>query len=281
MPPRSDPSRRGAPVISVSHLTALDASPEDFLDAAAAAGFTGVGLRIIPPSHTPDRWPVAGDGPRVRALRRRADDLGMRIFEAESFMATPDLDLDAMKRGFAAAAELGVSVVVAAGADPDEARRVDSYAALADLAAPYGIVVGMEFMAFRPMATLGDAMRTWRQVGKPNARLLIDALHLNRTGGTPADVAAIDPAAIGYIHICDAPATKSGDMDFATEARVGRLYPGEGALPLHALFDALPADVPVSLEAPVGGIAHLPAAERLKQAGARTLGFFAEREARR
>ena len=200
--------------------------------------------------------------------------------EAESFMAIPDLNLEVMKRGFASAAELGVSVVVAAGADPDEARRVDSYATLAELAAPYDIVIGMEFMAFRPMATLQDGLRTWRQVNRPNARLLIDALHLARSGGTPAEVAAIDRAAIGYIHLCDAPAQRPDGMDLATEARVGRLYPGEGALPLHDLFDVLPAAVPVSLEAPVGGLDHLPVAERLRRAGERTLGFFAERRRR-
>ena len=40
-------------MISVSHLTALDASPEEFIDGAAAAGFEGVGLRILPPRHAP------------------------------------------------------------------------------------------------------------------------------------------------------------------------------------------------------------------------------------
>jgi hypothetical protein len=64
------------------------------------------------------------------------------------------------------------------------------------------------------------------------------------------------------------------------EARTGRCYPGDGVLPLDALFDALPADVPVSLEAPVSADDRLPRDERLKRAGDKTLGFFARRRAR-
>ena len=135
-------------MISVSHLTALDASPEEFLDGAAAAGFEGVGLRIIPPKHTPAQWPVVGDKPRIKALRKRADDLGIRIFEAESFMMEADADMATLQRGLEAAAELGVSCLVSAGADPDEERLVAGYAALGEAAARFGIVAGMEFMAF-------------------------------------------------------------------------------------------------------------------------------------
>ena len=267
-------------MISVSHLTALDASPEEFIDGAAAAGFEGVGLRIIPPKHTPQQWPVVGDPARVRALRRRAEDLGIRIFEAESFMLEAAIDMDLMHRGFEAAAELGVSVVVSAGADPDESRRIDGYSALADMAAPYGTTIGIEFMAFRPMASLADGLRVWRRVGRPNARLLIDALHLDRSGGTPDDIARMDPAAIGYIHLCDAPATRPSGIDLATEARAGRLNPGDGALPLERLLDAVPADVALSLEAPVGHLTHLPPRERLRIAGERTLAFLARRRKR-
>ena len=268
-------------MISVSHLTALDATPEDFLEGAAAAGFDGVGLRIIPPKHTPSQWPVVGDWHRIKALRRQADDLGIRIFEAESFMMEAEVDMGALRRGLEAAAELGVSCLVSAGADPDESRLVAGYAALGEAAAEFGIVAGMEFMAFRPMRSLADAVRVWRKVGHPNARLLIDALHLDRSGGTPEDVGALGPNMIGYIHICDAPGARPTDLSLADEARTGRLYPGDGKLPLHRLFDVLPEGVPVSLEAPVGGYAPLPPKERLRIAGERTLGFFEERQRRR
>lgn len=67
--------------LCVSHLTALDASPETFVQAAAAAGFDAVGLRINPPPYTPDHWPVARDPVRTRRLRQQIDDCGLAVLE--------------------------------------------------------------------------------------------------------------------------------------------------------------------------------------------------------
>jgi hypothetical protein len=39
----------------------------------------------------------------------------------------------------------------------------------------------------------------------------------------------------------------------------GRLFPGEGELPLHELVDAMPAGSPLSVESPVAALARQPA----------------------
>src|SRR5690606_21816853 len=85
MPRRAELMRDAVPMICVSHMTALDAEPELMVEAAARAGFDGVGLRIFPPRHAPNQYPITGDAARSKALRRLADDQGIRIFEAESF----------------------------------------------------------------------------------------------------------------------------------------------------------------------------------------------------
>ena len=264
-------------MISVSHLTALDASPEEFIDGAAAAGFEGVGLRILPPRHAPMQS-VVGDQPRVAALRRRADDLGIRIFEAESFGMAADTDVEAMRPALAVAAELGAAYIVSGGIDDDEARLVAGYRALSAAAQSFGLGMAIEFMPSRPMRSLADAVRVLGKVAHPNARLLIDALHLARSGGTPEDVAAIDPALIAYIHLCDAPQKLATSL--TEESRRGRLYPGEGALPVARLMDVLPADMSTSLEAPHPAYFHLPPRERLRLAGEATLRFVAAARAR-
>jgi hypothetical protein len=51
-----------------------------------------------------------------------------------------------------------------------------------------------------------------------------------------------------------------------TEARTGRLFPGDGRLPLHDLVHALPTGVALSVEAPVSTLADVPAAERVRRA---------------
>jgi sugar phosphate isomerase/epimerase len=102
---------------------------------------------------------------------------------------------------------------------------------------------------------------------RANAAVLIDALHFSRSGGTPGDVAQVDPALFRYVQVCDAVPDMPRDVDgLIREARTGRLLPGEGTLPLAALVAALPAGTPVSVEAPSRATAHLPAVERAKRA---------------
>lgn len=264
--------------LGVSHLTAIDAPAEEFIDAAAAAGFDGVGLRVIPPRHAPTPV-IAGDKPRIAALRRRASDQGIRIFEAESFGLDGDTRVRDYLAALEAAAELGASCIVSGGIDPDEERLAKNYAELAELAQGFGLVMAIEFMPIRPMKSMADALRVIGKVRHPNARILIDALHLARSGGTPQDVSRVDPALIAYVQLCDAP--QPALQQLTEESRRGRLHPGEGGLPIAQLLAALPVDLPISLEAPHAYLGHLPAHERLRLGALATRGFLAEARARR
>ena len=104
---------------------------------------------------------------------------------------------------------------------------------------------------------------------RPNASVLIDALHFSRSGGLPAHVAQVDPSLLQYAQICDAGPDMPGPTDtpaLIREARTGRLLPGEGVLPLRELVAALPDTVPLAVEAPCRATAHLPAVERARRA---------------
>jgi sugar phosphate isomerase/epimerase len=263
--------------LCVSHLTAIDAPAEAFIDGAAAAGFDAVGLRVIPPRHAPTPV-IAGDRPRIAALRRRAADQGIGIFEAESFGLDADTRVRDYLPALEAAAELGARHIVSGGIDPDEARLATHYAELAELAQGFGLGMAIEFMPIRPMKSLADALRVIGQVGHPNARILIDALHLARSGGTPQDVARVDPARIAYLQLCDAP--QPALQALTEESRQGRLHPGEGGLPIAQLIEALPADLPISLEAPHAHLGHLPPHERLRLAGLASRRFLSGVRAR-
>jgi len=170
---------------------------------------------------------------------------------------------------------LGAQWIVSGGIDDDESRLAANYAKLAEAAAGFGIGMAIEFMPSRPMRSLADALRVLGKVDHPNAKLLIDTLHLQRSGGTPEDAGRVDPAKLAYVQVCDAASVESPAMRSALieESRSGRLYPGEGVLPLTRLYDLLPADIPTSLEAPHAHHAHLPPTERLKLAGAATVRF--------
>lgn len=263
-------------MISVSHLTALDAEPELMVETAARAGFEGLGLRIFPPSHAPDQYPIVGDWPRIRRLRTMAEDLGIRIFEAESFGIDKDFTPDPYARAVEAAAAIGAGVIVSAGIDDDAGRLAENYRWLAERAAEHDLLMVMEFMPYRGMRTLADALAMHRAVDHPNAKLLIDAIHLSRSGAGVADIAAIpDRSIIGHFHICDAPAVPPARLeDKLAESRSGRLYPGEGGLPLRELVELLPEGCPISLEAPHRDQQDWTPADRILSAGPATLGWL-------
>lgn len=139
----------------------------------------------------------------------------------------------------------------------------ESLAAVCDVAATYGLGVDIEFMGWRRVDSLGEAIRVLEAAQVRNGGVLIDALHLARTGGSPADLKAVSPGLIRSVQICDAPA--AGPCDEAgviREARSGRLPPGEGELPLPELVAALPAEAAISVEVPVESA--LPPERRLK-----------------
>ena len=127
----------------------------------------------------------------------------------------------------------------------------------------------LEFAIYTGVRTLAHAAHVVAQSKRANASVLIDALHFSRSGGLPAHVAQVDPALFRYAQICDASADMPGPGDtqaLIREARTGRLLPGEGVLPLAELVAALPATVPLAVEAPSRAVADLPAVERAKSA---------------
>jgi hypothetical protein len=80
--------------------------------------------------------------------------------------------------------------------------------------------------------------------------VLVDMLHLARSGGRPEDLSGVDPDALPYTQLCDAPAAPPGDDPglLIAEALQGRLLPGDGALPIREILASLPAGRPLSCE---------------------------------
>ena len=98
--------------------------------------------------------------------------------------------------------------------------------------APYGIAVDLEFMPFRPVQSLAHAVDVVTRADQPNAHILIDALHVFRSKSSPQEFAGLDPALLGPIQLCDAPAQAPPPDGLIVEARTRRLLPGDGELAL-------------------------------------------------
>lgn len=264
--------------MSLAHLTVLDADPVTLIEAAAAGGFDAIGLRVVPPVAGDVIVPVVGDLPLQRRIRERLRATGLFVLDIEAVWLQPHTEIDALRPALELGAELGARHVLTVGFDPDGTRLADTFGAFSAAAQDCGLRTMLEFIPYSTLPTLQSACDLLAAVKPADAGLLVDALHLSRSGGHPRDLAAYDPALFSYVHLCDAPAAIPPEGEIRPEARGGRLFPGEGGLWLDAFLDAFPPDTPVGIEAPNPAYAGRPAAERARRAGEATRGFIARHE---
>ena len=211
---------------------------------------------------------MLGDTPMMRETLARLADTGVAVFDFDIFRLRPDTDVDAFLPVLDAGARLGAKHLLVAVDDPDEARMVEVFGRACDAGARFGLTMNLEFMPWTGVKSLAQAQRFIRNVDRPNARILVDAIHLDRSAGTNAEVAGVPRGMLAYAQICDAPAERPKDLEtMLFQARFERLFPGEGGLDLLGLLKALPRDLPLSLEIPRTELAKtVPAAERARRA---------------
>ena len=254
--------------LSLAHLSVLDATPPELVTVAARAGFRKIGIRLYAtPSVGVPPYDMLGDTPVMRETLARLAHTGVSVLDVEFLRFEPEIE-EGIPEGFLeSAARLGAQHVLVMSAEPLEARTMERFCDLCERARRFGLGVCLEFAIYTGVRTLADAVRVVKNSGFDNASVLIDALHFSRSGGWPSDIAAIDASLFKYAQICDAAAViPTEPRDLIPEARTGRLLPGEGALPLSDLVAALPASIPLAIEAPVRATAGLPALERAQRA---------------
>ncbi len=238
-------------LLSLAAGTVRELDPPATVVAAATAGWPASGLAVDPHSWNPG---VAA------ATRRRLDDTGVIALDVEAVFVTPDGDPGDLLVD--AASELGARHVLVVGLGIELAAFTDRFADLCDRAAPAGVTCVVEFMPVLAVPDLATALAVVADAARPNAGVLVDSLHLARSGSTPADLAPLDAACLPYLQICDAPATATAATSAATgttgataataatgadlldEALEGRTLPGHGGLPLSELLDVLDATAP-------------------------------------
>ena len=258
--------------ISLSALTVLPCSPLEQIDAALEAGFDAVSLRVFPVM--PTDLDVMADESLQAAIARRIANTNLEVFDVEVVRLTRDTDVAAAISALDFAGGLGaqwlaVTSDYTSASDPaDEPLVVSLLAELCEAAERAHMGVMLEFMPYRAIATLEDAMRVAMAVAHPNLGITVDALHFFRSGGTVDDLAAIDPRSLACVQLCDAPRVPPADVQ--RKARYGRLYPGAGELPLEQLVSAIPADLMICVEAPSASSAEASVFERAREAASRT-----------
>ena len=237
---RGGHARRTVGPLSLAAGVLPEFAPPEVVSAAAAAGFTMVGVWFDPETWSPGR---------AREVRRRLDATGLVALDMEPVFVTPQGD--GGERLIDAAAEVGARNVLTVSRGLEPERFADRFGELCDHAAPAGITVVVEPTVLYSVATLAEAARVVALAARPNGGILADNLHLARAGGDPLRaLRRLDPALLPYAQLCDGPATPADDSPagLADDARNERRLLGEGDLPVRQFVAALPAGIPLTPE---------------------------------
>lgn len=256
--------------LALDHITVVDADPLDLVDAAQAAGCEGLCLFMEPMAVLPDmpHFDLSGSAPARAAFKARIADAGVSLDLAYPFTLTGRSIIAEFRPALDLAADLGTPLVNLLIYDRDEARRADNFAAFCDLADAAGLGVALEFYPVSQIKSLAEALALIEAVGRPGrVGANVDLLHLMRSGGTIAELAAAPAGAILFAQIADGP-LDCAEESLEVEASSRRWLAGEGVFDVAGFVRALPPDCPISVEIPQDTAlrAGLSRAERARRA---------------
>jgi len=239
--------------LGIEQLSAFGLPPVEFVNLAADLGCNCISAGLTGLSFNPHGYPsfsLREDTALRRELTAAMRDRGVAISLGEGCIIRPNSDIRAAAADMDIMRELGVERLNTVSMDPDLARTLDQLAVFAEMAAERGMVSTIELCPVLTINNLDSAVAAVRHVGRGDFNLLLDTMHLGRSGATAAQIAALDPALIDYVQLCDAPRSPS-EPDYLKEATFERMVPGEGQMPLRDYLAALPRTVTISLEVPL------------------------------
>lgn len=247
---------------SLAALTVLDLAPPEMIEVAARCGYDAVGLRLLPATPDGIAYRLMDDEPLFRETLRRMQATGVSVADLEVVAFRPDTDVAAFTPFFEAGARLGAKHILVAAYDPDLARFSDRYRQFCEVAAKHGLTADLEFMPWTSVPDLKTAMRIVAEIDHPNAGILVDALHFDRSQSRIEDLRSIPAKRLHYWQICDGPAERPTTTEALIHAaREERMFPGEGGIDLMALARALPGSLTISIEVPTVQLARTVDAE--------------------
>jgi sugar phosphate isomerase/epimerase len=238
--------------LAVGFLSVFALPPVEFVSLAADLGCRYISTIVQAQPLVPLGFPPFSlkDDPALRKdLLAAMNDRGVTISLGDGFLVLPGAEMRNFCMDLDVLAELGVPRINVVSLDPDLSRTFDQFAALTELAAQRNIETDVEPVPGLTVGDLPTALAAVEHVARPDFRLLIDTMHLVRSGSSAADLAAIDPDLIGYAQLNDTTLQPRID-NYMEEAMFERMVPGEGELPLRDILSALPPDIVIELEVP-------------------------------
>jgi sugar phosphate isomerase/epimerase len=228
----------------------IDAAPlTERIDAAARAGYDGIGLR---PGHLAR---AVTDGSSVEEVQSELAAHGLEVFEV-GFLSDwwlPDGENEKSlghERALHSLKDaLGGRHMMVIGGPLDQGLDVvaERFAGVCRRAAEHQLRVSLEFLPWTDTRTIEDAWRIVEAAGEPNGAVVMDTWHFFRGGSTLAQLERIPAERIAVIQLSDGPFTPVG-TELEDTFHLRRL-PGTGEFDLAGLFDTMQR---MGVTAPIG-----------------------------
>lgn len=239
--------------LGIDFISVFGMPPVAFIELAASLGCAHIGLGpkplVINPGVYPD-WSLVDDAALRRETKAALAANGVTITIGEACLLFPGGDVANDAAVLDTLAELGAPRVNIASLERDRQRTFDQCALFAEMAAARGMQSTVEFAPLMGVRDLPAAREVLRHVDRPGFGLMVDMLHVARSGATATDLAALRPEEVGHIQLCDGLLEWTMDS-YVKEAGSDRLCPGDGAFPLADWLAALPGDATIGLEMPM------------------------------
>ena len=166
--------------------------PARFVEVTVAAGWKATGVWFDQES-----W----SSTTSREVKRRIDDTGVEAVDMEVIRLGRSFDTG--KALIEAACEVGAKNVLVVSSLHSSEETAEQLSHLCSLAKAGDITICLEFMKFTSVKSLSDALDVVKLVDAPNVGILLDLLHVVRSGTTFKEIEACDPNLFPYAQWCD------------------------------------------------------------------------------
>ena len=241
---------QGVRQFSLAYLAVPGTPPRRMVQIAGETGYDFVSLRLAPVTPDERRFPFTTDRTLVADVIEALDEYGVSLLDVELVRTDPGTSVADFAAFAEVAAEMGARHVVTQIPEPDKAHAIELFAEVCDLAKTYGMTADLEFIPWSATADLDDAARIVTQAARPNGGVLVDTLHFARSHSSLTRLAELPREMFNFVQLCDAgDQLSTSEEELIRVARSDREPPGEGAIDLAPIVDAIPR-VPYALEVP-------------------------------
>ena len=246
-----DPGRRDRMVLS--HFTLAPMHPfEDRLRLAAENGFGSIGLFVG------QFLQLEKEGWSTARMSESLARYGVGLSEIEVITGLGRDGSGGERAGlwedaaWRMADAFGCRYLQVIGPAGEREAAARAFGALCDRAADHDLVVGLEFVPFTDIVTVGDSRRIVEDAARPNGGICVDVWHVERGSRDLDELADVPGELITGVQVNDG-SIEPLDPDYYADCLAHRMAPGDGEMRVSeilAIVRASGTTVPWSVEVP-------------------------------